>query len=54
MEACLDSFRYEEAVELCVRAVEQEPDSIRVLEEVGPVLLELGHVDRALEVGSST
>ena len=39
-------------MELCVRAVEQEPDSVRVLEEAGPVLLELGHTDRALDVGS--
>ena len=50
MEACLDSFRYEEAAELCLRAVEREPDSALVLEEAGPLLLELGHVDHALKV----
>ena len=50
VEACLDAFQYEEAVEWCVRAVEREPDSARVLEEAGPVLLELGHTNRALEV----
>ena len=53
VEACLDSFQYEKAARLCVHAVEQEPDSVRVLEEVGPVLLELGHADIALKVSCS-
>ena len=52
LEVCLDSFQYEEAAELCMRTVEREPDSVQVLEEVGPVLLELGHTDRALKVSS--
>ena len=52
VEACLDSFQYEEAVDLCVCAVELEPDSVQVLEEVGPVLLELGHTDKALKVSN--
>ena len=52
VEACLDSFQYEEAVDLCVRAVELEPDSMKVLEEAGPVLLELGHTDKALKVSN--
>ena len=47
---CLDSFRYEEAAELCLKAVEREPDSVALLEEAGPLLLELGHTDHALKV----
>ena len=46
----MDSFQYELAAELCLRAVELEPDSAHVMEEVGPILLELGHTDKALEV----
>lgn len=46
----LDSFRYEEAAELCLKAVEREPDSVALLEEAGPLLLELGHTDHALKV----
>ena len=49
----MDSFRYEEAAELCLQAVEREPDSVTVLEEVGPLLLELGHVDHAQKVWSA-
>ena len=53
VEAYLDSFRYEEVVELCLQAVEREPDSVTILEEVGPLLLELGHVDHAHKVCQS-
>lgn len=50
MEECLDAFQYEMAVRFGLRAVQREPNAAHVLEEVGPVLLELGHTEEALEV----
>ena len=50
MEESLDAFQYEMAVKFGLRAVEREPSAAHVLEGVGPVLLELGRTDEALEV----
>ena len=50
IEECLDAFQYEEALRLCEQALTLEPRSAEVLDVAGPLLLELGHTDRAIKV----
>ncbi|XP_064614281.1 uncharacterized protein LOC135477974 [Liolophura sinensis] len=58
---CIDRFEYEVAQKFCQRALELEPDNVRVLETTGTLLLELGNPEsarqcfgRAVEVSPDT
>ena len=51
-EECMDSFQLELACKFCERALEIDPSSVRVLDTLGPLLLETGETDRAIEISS--
>ena len=48
----MDSFQYEVAVSLCERALEMDPRGMAVLETAGPLFLEAGLTDKALEISN--
>ena len=51
-DECMDSFQLELACKFCERALEIDPNSVRVLDTLGPLLLETGETDRAIEISS--
>ncbi len=48
----MDAFQLELAVKFCDKALGLEPDCVRVLDTLGPLLLETGEADRALDISS--
>ncbi|KAH3697071.1 uncharacterized protein LOC127862703 [Dreissena polymorpha] len=46
-EECIDKFEYEMAQKFCQRALEMEPDNVRVLETSGSLLIDLGNIEGA-------
>ena len=46
----MDTFQYEMAQKFCQRALEMEPDNVRVLEVSGTLLLEVGELEKAKQV----
>ncbi|XP_013403019.1 probable assembly chaperone of rpl4 [Lingula anatina] len=46
-QECIDTFNYELAQKFCQRALELDPDNLRVLETSGTLLLELGDSEGA-------
>lgn len=46
----VDSFQLDLAVQFCERALELEPENVRVLDTLAPLLLEVGDTEQALEV----
>ncbi|XP_064387108.1 uncharacterized protein LOC135335514 [Halichondria panicea] len=48
-EDAMDAFQLELAVKFCDKALGLEPDCVRVLDTLGPLLLETGEADRALD-----
>ena len=52
-EECLDSCQPELALGWCEQALQLEPSSVRVLEAMGPLLLDLGYTDRAIEISAT-
>ncbi|KAL4235922.1 hypothetical protein ACF0H5_004312 [Mactra antiquata] len=44
---CIDRFEYELAQKFCQRALEMEPDNVRVLETSGALLIDLGNLEGA-------
>ena len=47
---CVDSFQLELACKFCQRAVASDPDDVRPLDMMAPLLLELGETDKAIEI----
>lgn len=52
-EECLDSCQLELALGWCERAHQLDPSSVRVLEAMGPLLLDLGYTDRAIQISTT-
>ncbi|XP_033116021.1 probable assembly chaperone of rpl4 [Anneissia japonica] len=46
-EECLDTFNFEMAQKYCQKALEIEPDNVRVLEMTGNMLVEIGDIEGA-------
>jgi len=50
----VDSFQLELAVKFCERALELEPENVKVLDTLAPLLLETGDTEHAQEVRSQS
>jgi len=46
---CIDQFDYQKAQRFCTRALQSAPKSVRALELMGEICLELGEVDKAVD-----
>ncbi len=51
-EDAMDAFQLDLAVKFCDKARGLEPNCVRVLDTLGPLLLETGDSDRALDISS--
>lgn len=49
----MDSCQPEEALRWCERAQQLYPNNVQVLEVMGPLLLDMGHTDRAIDISST-
>ena len=50
----MDSCQPEQALRWCERAQQLYPDNVRVLEIMGPLLLDMGHTERAIDISTTT
>ena len=49
----MDSCQPEQALRWCERAQQLYPDNLQVLEIMGPLLLDMGHTDRAIDISTT-
>lgn len=54
VDDCIDSFQLELACKFCDKALQIDPDSVRVLDTLGPLLLETGDMERAIDISSQS
>lgn len=52
MESCMNELQYEQAKELGEKALEAEPENMKVLDLLSGLLLEIGDAANAFEVSS--
>ena len=50
VDECVDTFQVELACKFAERALEMEPDNTDILDTLAPLLLEVGEVDKAVEI----
>ena len=50
VDECIDSFQLELACKFCEKALQIEPNNVHVLDTLGPLLLEIGDTDKAIDI----
>ena len=53
VDECIDSFQLELACKFCEKALQIEPNNVHVLDTLGPLLLEIGDTDKAIDISFS-
>lgn len=49
-DECIDSFQLDLACKFCEKAQQIEPNNVHVLDTLGPLLLEIGDTDKAIDI----
>lgn len=49
-DECIDSFQLELACKFCEKALQIDPKNVHVLDTLGPLLLEIGDTDKAIDI----